>query len=457
MNKVYKIIFNASRGMMMVANEATSSIQSGKTKAITVASMAVLASGAVSAASDQFVIVDEYNNGGYINVSALQNGNLSYDSDTFTATITAEDNLIKGQTNGYLVFSGLASDANSNYLGPTVEFVGNSQTEINLSTSLDWGIVSRHGAVVFGSKNQHLKSVTLSSKDTLFYLTASNYNDYHHDLKQKTEIYADTVDLQVESAEKDVIIGNGGSIKVVAGSRLNIVGKISGYNSVYGGVDGMDYDINYSSGEKAYTTIVGDVESSGTSVVRIGLRGEGSSLTGNISAIGHDDKIKTGGDIAVAFGDNGQLNGDVIAQAEGTVALNFGKNGEMNGRIEVDNGRVDVDGDLTINAEKDAIVVGENAIVNINKDSQKGVVLNGDIKYVLQSGSTASGDVNLNLNTASSVWNGNFIAYWSLDESSDPEASAESFKNAKLNLTLSNGAQWNPTQVEKDSISGHQG
>ena len=457
MNKVYKIIFNASRGMMMVANEATSSIQSGKTKAITVASMAVLASGAVSAASDQFVIGDEYNNGGYINVSALQNGNLSYDSDTFTATITAEDNLIKGQTNGYLVFSGLASDANSNYLGPTVEFVGNSQTEINLSTSLDWGIVSRHGAVVFGSKNQHLKSVTLSSKDTLFYLTASNYNDYHHDLKQKTEIYADTVDLQVESAEKDVIIGNGGSIKVVAGSRLNIVGKISGYNSVYGGVDGMDYDINYSSGEKAYTTIVGDVESSGTSVVRIGLRGEGSSLTGNISAIGHDDKIKTGGDIAVAFGDNGQLNGDVIAQAEGTVALNFGKNGEMNGRIEVDNGRVDVDGDLTINAEKDAIVVGENAIVNINKDSQKGVVLNGDIKYVLQSGSTASGDVNLNLNTASSVWNGNFIAYWSLDESSDPEASAESFKNAKLNLTLSNGAQWNPTQVEKDSISGHQG
>ena len=60
MNKVYKIIFNASRGMMMVANEATSSIQSGKTKAITVASMAVLASGAVSAASDQFVIGDEY-------------------------------------------------------------------------------------------------------------------------------------------------------------------------------------------------------------------------------------------------------------------------------------------------------------------------------------------------------------------------------------------------------------
>ncbi len=244
MNKVYKIIFNASRGMMMVANEATSSIQTGKTKAITVAAITVLASCSVSAASNQFVVGGEYKNGGYINVSALQKGNLSFDADTFTATISAENNLIEGQTTGYLVFAGLASDANPSYLGPTVEFVVNAQTEINLSTSLDWGIVSRHGAVVFGSENQHLKSVSLSSKDTLFYLTASNYNDYHHDLKQKTEIYADTVDLQVESAEKDVIIGNGGSIKVVADSRLNIVGKISGYNSVYGGVDDMDYDIN---------------------------------------------------------------------------------------------------------------------------------------------------------------------------------------------------------------------
>lgn len=458
MNKVYKIIFNASRGMMMVANEATSSIQTGKTKAIVVAVASTLVSGAALAASEKFSTNgNEYTNGGKIIVSAMQNGQLDYQKDTSTVTITAENNLITSQSNGYLIFASLASDAAVSHIGPTVNIVGNNQTEVNLSTTLDYGIVSRQGAVVFGSDKDHLKSVTLKSQDALFYLTASNYNDHHHDLKQKTEIYADTVDLQVESADKNAIIGNGGSIKVVADSRLNIVGKISGYNSVYGGVDGMDYDINYSSGAKAYTTIVGDVESSGTSVVRIGLRGEGSSLTGNISAIGHDDNIKTGGDIAVAFGDNGQLNGDVIAQTEGTVDLNFGKNGVMNGHIEVDNGRVDVDGDLTINAEKDAIVVGENAIVNINKDSQKGVVLNGDIKYVLQSGSTASGDVNLNLNTASSVWNGNFIAYWSLDESSDAEASAESFKNAKLNLTLSNGAQWNPTAVEKDSISGHQG
>lgn len=458
MNKMYKIVFNASRGMMMVANETTSSIQTGKTKAITVAVVAALASGSALAATNNFHVGDEYDNGGRIDVSGLQNGQLDYQKDTSTVTISAENNLIISQSTGYLVFAGLASDAAVSHIGPTVNFVGNNQTEVNLSTTLGYGIVSRHGAVVFGSDKEHLKSVTLKSQGALFYLTASNYQNHHHDQKQKTEIYADTVDLQVESADKAAIIGNGGSIKVVADSRLNIVGKISGYNSVYGGVDGMNYDINYTSGAKAYTTIVGDIESSGASVVKIGLRGDGSTLTGNINAIGHNDNIKTGGDIAVAFGDDGQLNGNVVAQTEGTVDLNFGKNGVMNGHIAVDNGRVDVDGDMTINAEKDAIIVGENAIVNINKDSKKDVVVNGDIKFELLSGSTTSGDINLNLNTASSVWNGNLIAYWSLDDSTDEEVSAESFKDAKLNLTLSNGAQWNPTAVEKnDAMSGHQG
>lgn len=440
---------------MTIANEGASSIQS--LKAITIAVMATLVSSSALAASSNFVVGGEYVNGGYIEVSSLQNGNLEYNKDTSTVTITAENDLISTETTGYLVFASLQSDASPSHIGPTVNFVGNDKTEVKLSTTLDYGIVSRHGAVVFGSEKEHLKSVTLKSADNLFYLTAANFNNNHHDLKQKTEIYADTVDLQVKSADQDAIIGNGGSIKVVADSRLNIVGKISGYNSVYGGVDGMHYDINYTSGAKAYTTIVGDVESSGASVVQVGLLGDGSSLTGNINAIGHDDNIKTGGDIAIAFGDHGQLKGNVVAQAEGDVGLSFGEQGVMNGYIEAFNSNVDVAGNVTINAENEAIVVGDGATVNINKDGNKAVVVNGDITFALLSDADASGEIHLNLDTAASAWNGNLVASWDLDESKDSEVSAESFKNSKLNLTLARGAQWTPTAVDSNDISGFQG
>lgn len=49
MNKIFKIVFNAARGKMMVVNEATSSVQTGKKAAVTVAVVAALASGVANA------------------------------------------------------------------------------------------------------------------------------------------------------------------------------------------------------------------------------------------------------------------------------------------------------------------------------------------------------------------------------------------------------------------------
>ncbi|MBR2960236.1 MAG: ESPR domain-containing protein, partial [Burkholderiaceae bacterium] len=48
MNKIFKIVFNAARGKMMVVNEATSSVQPGKKVAVTVAMVGALAVGAAS-------------------------------------------------------------------------------------------------------------------------------------------------------------------------------------------------------------------------------------------------------------------------------------------------------------------------------------------------------------------------------------------------------------------------
>ena len=50
MNKAYKVVFNKLRGTMMVVNETTSSVQTGKKAAVTVALMAALISGTTMAA-----------------------------------------------------------------------------------------------------------------------------------------------------------------------------------------------------------------------------------------------------------------------------------------------------------------------------------------------------------------------------------------------------------------------
>ena len=56
MNKIFKIVFNAARGKMMVVNEATSSVQTGKKAAVTVAVVGALASGVAMAASNSVVV-----------------------------------------------------------------------------------------------------------------------------------------------------------------------------------------------------------------------------------------------------------------------------------------------------------------------------------------------------------------------------------------------------------------
>ena len=353
MNKIFKKVFNAARGMMMVVNETTSSVQTGKKAAVTVAVVGALISGGALAATDAFIKSEgkypEYANGGYIYVSAMQNGTLSYDETTSTVTIGAENGKISSNATGYNTFSALATDANKEYIGPTVQFVGDEETNVELTTTGSYSMVSRHGAITIGSSDAHLNSVSISGQKDLFYVTAVNYNNNQHDLKQKMEIYADAVELKAGSVDHAAVVGNGGSIKVVADSKLDIVGEILGYNSVYGGVDDMDYDINFTSGAKAVTNIQGDVESSGTSVVKIGLRGDGSTLTGEVRAIGHEDNIKTGGQIELAFGDQGTLNGDVVAKNGGHVVLSFGGDSVLTGNINVaKDSEVKVSGDATI-------------------------------------------------------------------------------------------------------------
>lgn len=453
MNKIFKIVFNAARGKMMVVNEATSSVQTGKKAAVTVAVIGALASSGALAATEAFDNGGtEYDNGGYIYVSALESGTIEHDVSTSTLTVSAENGKISSTTTGYVTFSALATDANKNHMGPTVKYVGDENTSVELKTEGSYSMVSRHGAILVGSEDSHLKSVSIESANHLFYVTAKDYNGNQHDLKQKMEIYADTVDLKAGSVDDAAIIGNGGSIKIVADSSLNIVGAISGYNTVYGGVDDMDYDINFSSGAKAVTTIEGEVESSGTSVVKIGLRGDGSSLTGDVLAVGHTDNIKTGGLIELAFGDQGTLNGNVVAKNGGDVIMGFGKESALVGNVAIAvDSSVAVTGDVTI-AGRDAANYG-GAVYNdgtFNVDGatfEENGVKNDGYAYGGAIYNTASGTVNIE--------DGSFVAN-GVESSSKPRGGAidNAGKVTITNTVFEGNVAKNTTEGSTDAMGG---
>ena len=59
MNKIFKLVFNAARGKMMVVNEATSSVQTGKKAAVTVAVVATMVAG-TAMATESVVTPGEY-------------------------------------------------------------------------------------------------------------------------------------------------------------------------------------------------------------------------------------------------------------------------------------------------------------------------------------------------------------------------------------------------------------
>ena len=88
MNKIFKIVFNAARGKMMVVNETTSSVQTGKKAAVTVAVVATLASGVAMAADADYQSLSKSNYGGAINSNAA----LVIDGKVF------DDNHAKGQS-----------------------------------------------------------------------------------------------------------------------------------------------------------------------------------------------------------------------------------------------------------------------------------------------------------------------------------------------------------------------
>ena len=122
-------------------------------------------------------------------------------------------------------------------------------------------------------------------------------------------------------------------------------------------------------------------------------------------------------------------------------------NAETHGILAFSNGIVDISGNLTVNAPI-AIDVRGYSTVNINQGGQSTVVLNGDISFETPGGENQSGSdidayVNINLTGAGSSWTGNVKKEYPATAEGDDSTSVTGLK-----LSLSNGAQWNPTIID---------
>lgn len=111
------------------------------------------------------------------------------------------------------------------------------------------------------------------------------------------------------------------------------------------------------------------------------------------------------------------------------------------GIIAMSNSRVNVNGNLTVNAGNgDAILTRGGSVITINPNKDKTVQLTGNIEYnynVANSGNIADSTVNLNLSDANSFWTGNAV----LSNGGASDSSSDTV--AGLNLNLSNGGTWN--------------
>ena len=138
--------------------------------------------------------------------------------------------------------------------------------------------------------------------------------------------------------------------------------------------------------------------------------------------------------------------------------------GEGNAIVAMSEGIVNINSNLEVYGDN-AIVARGNSSVNINVD-EEGVnnttKLYGDINFAYDeetSGTTVDADVNINLNGKDSVWEGNTIMEWKLKE--DGNTTYNDIKD-KLsvkgcNISLSNGAQWNATQIITTDTEGKEG
>lgn len=372
--------------------------------------------------------MDQKADGGRIWLKNFTDGKYTHDTENHTL-------VLEGDKDGKITLSSASASIqshNENHTAPYVSIVGDKDTVLDMETTgYDTNLFSRFAPMTVGSKESAIGTIKLVNEaaydaeqgesGSLIYVTAgNNYDDAGN---QKLEIYGDKISMKIMNDEDtfgDAITGNEGRLDLVANESLDVVGNIHGYNNVYGGHSDMEININQNDGNTAKTTITGNVNAAQGSAVNIGLKGTGSSITGDMLVSAEGTK-HPGGVINLQFGDEGTITGNMTAQDQGGIKITAGDDFDIKGNvfattagssidiqgsdIEIESGNVQAENDAVINigtesageieissVDSEALVAYNNGILNIggaDTESVKISSVNNNAIYTAYNGAFA--------------------------------------------------------------------
>lgn len=281
--------------------------------------------------------------------------------------------------------------------------------------------------------------------------------------------YADAVQVAYEGAAVNIGAANTNKVSLIA-SNIKNRDTVIGINAIYGvdvSLNAQNIEISVDGGAngEARGLSIGDiVEGYSQTVAQIGSEAtENLTITANgnkgsmgVFSLGAITTLQAKNIEITSNGTYGVLvqNSTQFATApEDTSRLIIkGENTTINalngsGLMAFSNGYLEVSGNLTVNA-LNAIDARGYSTINVNQDGTGTVVLNGDIAFETPGPSENSGDiinanVNVNLTGAGSSWTGNAYKHYPKESEGNEGLTSAS----GLQLTLANGAQWNPTLV----------
>ena len=122
------------------------------------------------------------------------------------------------------------------------------------------------------------------------------------------------------------------------------------------------------------------------------------------------------------------------------------------GLVAFSNGQLNINGNLTASAPE-LISVRGHSTVNINAEGKYTTKLDGDIEFNItddgNSGLKSNAYVNIKLTDSNSYFNGNIVKTYATKKGDDPATGLDKMTVENMNLEISNGAQWNPDNVDE--------
>lgn len=462
MNKTYRVIFSAARGALMVVNELTSSVQKKGASAIVTAAALTLTSTALMAGTT--LVADEGQN--------------------------VDINIEVPDKNGH----GVEANAGE------IKTIGSEQSQITISATGKTGIAAySEGYLTILGQNITLSSpngkatqaakggqLTVGSEATEKTILSSK-NEGVYASKENTSVKVNGKDIDITSSKSDGVFASSGA-NVTVGSENTSTLTIAGTTAICAQqtLNDKPSSVNVQADSIFLkSTSEAAVEAKSGASVTIGHDDTTTTLTsslgketGAITAVENASKVTVNGkSLTITAGTNNTnkaisglwtQNGTALEKPEDTSTITINaadtsitvtsktnltdnKKAGAIGLYAISNGKIDVKGNLTVDAE-DAILVRGYSTVLINQSGDKTVKLNGNIDFNYNagtSGTTTDANVKIKLTNGDSYWTGRALttddSVGEVDYPSDDPNFQIGTQAEGLVLELASGGTWNMT------------